>query len=222
LEAKRRQYAELIAQGVSNSEACRRVGVNRRTGSRWRYGRRLQGWNGVARQYAPMISDTEPVAGSVRYLSDDERDLIAERLRAGTSLCAIARELDRAPSTVSREVRRNRHASGTYRPAWAHRPATARRARPRARRVATDAVLRQAVVSMLDRKWSPEQTSHVLGQRYPAAPPLQLSLESIYQAPCTTPPALWASTAAGRFALGGAGDAHTPGQTRAPRRACVT
>jgi IS30 family transposase len=37
--AKREQFARLIAQGVSSSQACRTVGVNRKTGTRWRYGR---------------------------------------------------------------------------------------------------------------------------------------------------------------------------------------
>jgi transposase-like protein len=102
LEAQRRRYAELIAQGVSNSEACRVVGVNRRTGSRWRYGRRLFGPEGIDRQYAPMISDPEPVH-SVRYPSDDERDLIAHHHRGGASPRAIARELERTPSKGSRD-----------------------------------------------------------------------------------------------------------------------
>lgn len=181
LQTQRRRYAELIASGVSNSEACRIVGVNRRTGSRWRYGRRLRGPDGVDRQYAPMIhaAKSEP---SPRYLSDDERDLIAERVRGGASLRAIARELGRAPSTVSREVRRNRHETGSYRPAHAHRLATARRARPRPRRVTVDEVLREAVTAMLDRRWSPEQISHALRQRFAEDPSRQLSAESVYQA----------------------------------------
>ena len=32
-------FGRLIAQGVGNSEACRIVGIDRRTGTRWRYGR---------------------------------------------------------------------------------------------------------------------------------------------------------------------------------------
>src|SRR4051794_3515909 len=36
---KQQQFVRLIAQGLSNSEACRLVGINRRTGTRWRYGR---------------------------------------------------------------------------------------------------------------------------------------------------------------------------------------
>jgi hypothetical protein len=36
---KQQRYVRLIAQGISNSEACRLVGIKRRTGTRWRYGR---------------------------------------------------------------------------------------------------------------------------------------------------------------------------------------
>lgn len=35
---KQERYLQLIAQGVNNSEACRLVGINRKTGNRWRYG----------------------------------------------------------------------------------------------------------------------------------------------------------------------------------------
>jgi len=37
---KQERYLRLIAQGVSNAEACRRVGITRKTGNRWRYGRK--------------------------------------------------------------------------------------------------------------------------------------------------------------------------------------
>jgi transposase-like protein len=41
--AKREQYAALITRGASFSEACRIVGINRRTGKRWRHGRTITG-----------------------------------------------------------------------------------------------------------------------------------------------------------------------------------
>jgi len=44
---RQRRYVGLIAAGVSNSEACRLVGINRKTGNRWRYGRTVV--NAVAR-----------------------------------------------------------------------------------------------------------------------------------------------------------------------------
>ena len=39
---KQQQYVRLIAQRVNNSEACRLVGINRKTGNRWRYGRSVR------------------------------------------------------------------------------------------------------------------------------------------------------------------------------------
>ena len=38
LVEEREWFARLIAQGVSNAEACRIVGINRKTGIRWRTG----------------------------------------------------------------------------------------------------------------------------------------------------------------------------------------
>jgi transposase, IS30 family len=38
---KQEWFVRLIAQGVSNSQACRIVGINRRTGTRGRYGRTI-------------------------------------------------------------------------------------------------------------------------------------------------------------------------------------
>jgi len=39
--AKRELFLRLIGQGLSNPAACRPIGVHRRTGSRWRYGRAI-------------------------------------------------------------------------------------------------------------------------------------------------------------------------------------
>ncbi|MGX7674509.1 helix-turn-helix domain-containing protein [Plantactinospora sp. DSM 117369] len=40
--AERQAYLDLVARGVSTSDACRLVGINRKTGHRWRYGRTSQ------------------------------------------------------------------------------------------------------------------------------------------------------------------------------------
>ena len=40
LTDKRAQYLRLMQQGTNNAEACRIVGVNRKTGTRWKHGRR--------------------------------------------------------------------------------------------------------------------------------------------------------------------------------------
>ena len=54
--AKREQFARLIAQGFGNSEACRIIGVNRRTGKRWRHGRTITGSGGRRLHYPPVIT----------------------------------------------------------------------------------------------------------------------------------------------------------------------
>jgi hypothetical protein len=41
LTAERHLLLQLMAQGMSNSQAGRAVGINRRTGTRWRYGRTI-------------------------------------------------------------------------------------------------------------------------------------------------------------------------------------
>lgn len=96
-----------MAQGMSNSAACREVGINRKTGNRWRYGRKVVDRAGNVRVYLPITEVRESDAVSERFLSEDERIVIAD-LCGPRSPCAFARELGRDPATISREVRRNR------------------------------------------------------------------------------------------------------------------
>jgi transposase, IS30 family len=104
---KQQRYLQLIAQGVNNSEACRLVGINRKTGSRWRYGRSVRNSAGALVIYPP-VKITESRPRSPRYLSEQERIRIADLLAAGATVRGIAGELGRAPSTISRAMRRNR------------------------------------------------------------------------------------------------------------------
>lgn len=91
LTVQRQEFARLIAAGVNNSEACRLVGVNRRTGTRWRFGRTVTSSSGFDLHYAP-VAMTKTKALSARFLSEDERVLIGDRFRAGASLRAIGRD----------------------------------------------------------------------------------------------------------------------------------
>jgi IS30 family transposase len=119
---------------------------------------------------------------SARFLSEDERVMIGDRVRAGASQRAIGRELGRAASTVRREVRRNRDESGLYRPFAAQRMAVGRLVRPKERRLASDPVLREKVQGWLDQRWSPEQIAHTLRLEHPDRLDWHLVHESIYQA----------------------------------------
>ncbi len=103
LTEKRAQFVALIRQGVGNSEACALVGVNRKTGTRWRYGRIIRNTVGEPVHYpAVMIKPASP--RSSRYLSLDERTEIADLRRERCGVQEIARRIGRAASTVSREV----------------------------------------------------------------------------------------------------------------------
>ncbi len=106
LTSQRDQYLALMRLGWSNAAACRAVGVNRKTGHRWRYGRAVTTRTGEIRTY-PAITGL-PAPASPRYLSEAERVSIADGLVGGLGIRAIAADLGRAPSTVSREVSRNR------------------------------------------------------------------------------------------------------------------
>ena len=178
---KQQRYVQLIAQGVNNSEACRLVGINRKTGSRWRYGRRVRNSAGALVIY-PAVKIEESRPRSPRYLSEQERIQIADLLGAETSVRGIAEQLGRAPSTISREIRRNRADDGRYRPHHAERAARLRAARPRTRRIACDEVLAEAVQRLLAKRWSPEQVAHELRELFTGQPSRWLCKETIYQA----------------------------------------
>ena len=180
--AKRELFTRLIGRGISNAEACRIVGVNPRTGKRWRHGRTVTSGSGRRLHYPPVIS-TPKLEISSRYLSEDERVTLADLRRRGHTVRGIATELGRSPATVSRELRRNVDPdSGGYRPFTAQRLAAGRRARPGRGKLVRDPVLRQFVQQRLGKRWSPEQISAALRGEFPDEPERHLVHESIYQA----------------------------------------
>src|ERR1035437_1563682 len=183
---KREQYARLIAQGFSSLQACRIAGINQRTGKRWRHGRTITTRDGRRLHYPPVVAAG---AGrrvrevSDRYLSEQERVRIADLRQAGHGVRAIAERTGRSPSTVSRELRRNRDpGSGQYRPFTAHKLAAQRRGRARAGKIARDDVPRQFVAERLEKRWSPEQVSQALRREFPDDLARHVVHETTYQA----------------------------------------
>ncbi|WP_374159913.1 IS30 family transposase [Mycobacterium sp. G7A2] len=172
---------ELRARGWSVRAAAREVGVSRSAATNWTRGYKTYR-NGVAVGFVPPLDRLAVREISPRYLSQDERIEIADLRRSGLSVRSIASRLGRAPSTISRELRRNCTAGRGYRPFDAHRRATARRARQRQRRVDTNDQLSAVVTELLAQRWSPQQICRHLRQRYPADPSMWLCAESIYQA----------------------------------------
>ncbi|HWJ89247.1 MAG TPA: IS30 family transposase [Pelagibacterium sp.] len=111
-----------------------------------------------------------------RQLSSAERFTIARLLAAGQSYRQIAAALDRQPSTIAREVRRNSGAQVGYRPDYAQQLTAARRWS--GARLERDADLRASVLERLAAGWSPEQIAGRLA--YEAGVPV-ISHETIYR-----------------------------------------
>jgi IS30 family transposase len=117
---------------------------------------------------------------SRRALSLDEREEISRGVVAGRSLRSIAAALNRAPSSISREINRNGgrqdyRANVADKAAWdrAHRPKTCKLARNRA--------LARIVASKLQLEWSPRQIAGWLKRTYPDDESYQVSHETIYR-----------------------------------------
>jgi transposase, IS30 family len=178
---KREAFAMLIKEGVSSVRASRMVGINPRTGKRWRNGRRLK-LGGTILDMPPVIDHRPLKQYSPRYLCEDERIRLADLRRARLSVREIGLLMGRSPSTISRELRLGSDSSGRYRPHEAHRRALARRRVHRPSRLCRDEALRSWVAGKLTARWSPEQISHDLRQQFPQQPDRWLCTESIYQA----------------------------------------
>jgi transposase, IS30 family len=161
-----------MAQGVSNTKACRIVGINRRTGKRWRYGSNPTG----NRKGAPPAWLLAPQPGLSRYLREADRIHVADRLREQASIRTIAAELGRSPSTVSREIRRNQHpTNGQYRPFAAQARADRRRPRPKPGKIAQNPELRDYIQPHLAKRWSSEQICKSLRRHFPGRPEMYLT-----------------------------------------------
>lgn len=116
-------------------------------------------------------------------LTDTERETIAAELARGVlSHRGIGLKLGRHHSVISREIARNRSAYGDYRPIVAASMAESRRARPKARKLESNQRLHEFVADGLDQKWSPEQVSGKLKEKFPDDMDMRVSHEAIYQA----------------------------------------
>jgi IS30 family transposase len=110
-----------------------------------------------------------------------EREELSRMLATGASLRATAQALQRAPSTLARELTRHRTSPVTYRAVPAHQRAQRLAHQPRKpRTLAVHARVRAAVLHLLAHRWSPEQIAHGLPQRYPDDPTMRISHEAIY------------------------------------------
>lgn len=117
---------------------------------------------------------------SQRVLSAAEREEISRGLVAGCSMREIARHLDRAPSSVSREVARH-GGLHCYRALIADERAWRRARRPKRCLLARHQALRRLVTQKLLIDWSPQQISGWLKVAYPDDETMRVSHETIYR-----------------------------------------
>ena len=114
-------------------------------------------------------------------LSLREREEFSRMLATGVSLRTAAQRLQRAPSTLGRELHRVRLSREQYRAVVAQRRATWRAGRPRRlRTLDRHPQLRTVVFALLAQRWSPEQIAHRLPTLYPTDRTMRLSHETIY------------------------------------------
>jgi len=109
-----------------------------------------------------------------------EREEISRGLAAEQSARSLARLLGRAPSTVSREIRRN-GGYDRYRAALADEASFVRARRPKRCKLAGNARLRQRVARKLKQDWSPQQIAGWLKQMHPGDESKRVSHETIYR-----------------------------------------
>ena len=110
----------------------------------------------------------------------EEREEISRGIAAGQSIRQIALGLERAPSTVCREIGRN-GGRQRYRANRAERSAWERALRPKPCRLAHHRELRWQVARKLALQWSPEQISGWLKRQFPTDEDMQISHEAIYR-----------------------------------------
>ena len=168
-ELKVAERAEVWARrqrGETHRAIARRFGVGE--GTIWRLVVRTGGCRPRERRRAARVLQTR------------EREEISRGLAAGRSQAELARQLDRAPATISREIRRH-GGHGAYRASVADAAAWERARRPKCCRLARSRRLTRLVAEKLKARWSPEQIAAWLKRTYPDTADMQVSHETIYR-----------------------------------------
>jgi IS30 family transposase len=156
---------------------------------RWQKGDTLHQIAQLFDRHHPSIARILGETGGIRpaprrrsrlALTSAEREEISRAVVAGHSMRSIAALLGRAPSTVSREIKRN-GGQESYRASRADQSAWDRGRRPKTCKLAQNRALAHIVAGKLQLQWSPEQIAGWLKQTYPADTSCQVSPETIYR-----------------------------------------
>jgi len=115
-------------------------------------------------------------------LTTGEREKVRRSLAVGMTQREIARLIGRHPSTIFREIKRNRGLNG-YRGYSVNRRALAAASSRRRgnSRLAKDQALRSYVVGQLSQEWSPQEIGERLKKEYPLTMNMRISHEAIYR-----------------------------------------
>ena len=157
---------------------------------RWREGDSLQQIAQLFDRNHSSIEGILAASGGIRpaprcrsrlALTLAEREEISRAVVADQSIRSIATSLGRAPSTVSREIKRN-GGRGCYRANQAEQAAWDRARRPKTCKLAENRKLARIVAGKLQWQWwSPEQVAGWLKRTYPGNENYQVSHETIYR-----------------------------------------
>lgn len=156
---------------------------------RWQKGESL---NSIARRFDRGHSSISRIlgeSGGIRphprtrcatSLTLSERETISRGIASGLSMRSIAHQLQRAPSTISREIERNGGLK-TYRATEADHAAWERATRPKVCKLGNNPILRRIVSRKLKASWSPRQIAGWLKETYPDDENKHVSHETIYK-----------------------------------------
>jgi IS30 family transposase len=156
---------------------------------RWQQGQSLSEIGLALGKHAGSIHGVISLRGGIapglrkrsrRCLTIAERESISRGLAAGLSMRLIAIQLGRAPSTISREIQRNRGIY-RYRAVDADDKAWQRAMRPKVCLLAAKPYLCETVASKLRQNWSPEQICGWLRREFPDNADMRVSHETIYR-----------------------------------------
>jgi IS30 family transposase len=156
---------------------------------RWQKGDTLHQIAQLFDRHHPSIAHILGARGGIRpvprcrsrlALTLAEREEISRAVVAGHSMRSIAEKLGRAPSTISREIKRN-GGQESYRASQADKSAWDRGRRPKTCKLAQNRALARLVAGKLQLQWSPEQIAGWLKQTYPDDTSCQVSHETIYR-----------------------------------------
>lgn len=177
----KREFFDLVCAGTSVLEAERQLGVSRNVGRAWWHkagGMKLligKGDLGLAES-----GDLIRRGGRGHRLSYDERVVIMRGRDGGLTQAEIARQLDRDPRVISREVRRNCTVGGDYHAGLAHARASQKAKRPKDFKL-NDTALCAAIEGWMDDGWSLKLIVDVLARDHPDDKLKQVSHETIYK-----------------------------------------